>query len=517
MCHKPTMSVQNTQPRYPTQLAAMAAVTATYVYFLLFAQFAFLKALQTATTIEAGAIKEVLAGMGLMGMAGSVFTARVFTPARSRGLLAAGFTICAAAAGLLLVGGPPRSHFPVALLVGLGLGLATVSLASLLRPVVGDARLGTVIGLGTGLAYAFCNLPVIFTASWSVQTGIALSVVLFGMLAIPGLELQAPAEPRLGWDYSRKGVIIWVVIFFTLVSLDSAAFYIIQHSPSLKAVAWSGVGRLELNALLHLAGGLLAGLALDRHWLGRAAVVAAACLVGAGLLLALGGPAGAAVSFIYTVGVSIYSSALVYYPARSARPGLAAGIYAVAGWGGSALGIALVENLATIPLGMMVTAAAGFLAIFLLRRRALRGPGLLLLLLLGGGAGSPPLWAQTDPRFDAGRRVYLAEGCIHCHSQFVRPASTDTEFWGPAHPLEELLAQTPPLFGNRRQGPDLLNVGRRRPRDWNRQHLIAPRSLSPGSRMPGYGYLFTGAGERGEALLDYLASLGLPLPPARQE
>jgi cytochrome c oxidase cbb3-type subunit 2 len=293
-----------------------------------------------------------------------------------------------------------------------------------------------------------------------------------------------------------------------LVSLDSAAFYIIQHSPPLKAITWSGVGRLELNALLHLVGGLLAGLALDRHWLGRAAVAAAACLVGAGLLLALGGPAGAAVTFVYSVGVSIYSSALVYYPARSARPGLAAGIYAIAGWGGSALGIALVENLATIPLGMMVTAAAGFGAIFLLRRRAMRGPVVLLLLLLGGVAVSPRLSAQTDPQIDAGRRVYLAEGCIHCHSQYVRPASADTEYWGPAHPLAELLAQTPPLFGNRRQGPDLLNVGRRRPRDWNRQHLIAPRSLSPGSRMPSYAYLFSGKAEHGEALLDYLAALG---------
>ncbi|MEI6106741.1 MAG: cbb3-type cytochrome c oxidase subunit II [Opitutae bacterium] len=512
------MPFPRAQPRYQALLATGVAVTATYGYFLLFAQFAFLKSLQVGATMEAGAIKEVLAVMGLLGMAGSVFTARVFTPARGRGLLAAGFAISAAAAGLLLAGGPQRSHFPVAMLVGLGLGLVTVSLASLLRLVVGDARLGTVIGLGTGMAYAFCNLPVIFTASWSAQTGIALAVALLGLCSLPWLKRQAPAVPRLGWDYSRNGVIIWVVIFFTLVSLDSAAFYIIQHSPPLKAVTWNGVGRLELNALLHLTGGLLAGLALDRHWLGRTTFAAAACLVGAGLLLVWGGPVGAAATVVYTVGVSIYSSALVYYPACSDRPGLAAGIYAVAGWGGSALGIALVENLVAIPPGMLVTAAAGFGATFLLRSRARRGLLLLLgLALLGGAVGTPRLWAQTDPRLAAGRRVYLAEGCIHCHSQYVRPGTADAELWGPAHPLAELLAQTPPLFGNRRQGPDLLNVGGRRPRDWNRQHLIAPRTLSPGSRMPAYGYLFTAEAVRGEALLDYLTALGLPPRPALQK
>jgi hypothetical protein len=364
------MSVPTYRPRFQSLLAAVAAVTATYGYFLLFAQFAFLQALQTAPMIEAGAIKEVLASMGLLGMAGSVLAAWVFTPARSRGLLAAGFALSAAAAGVLLAGGPPRSHFPVALLVGLGLGLTTVALASLLRLVVGEARLGTVIGLGTGLAYAFCNLPVIFNASWSAQSGIALAVALLGLLAIPGLELQAPAEPRLGWDYTRNGVIIWGVIFFTLVSLDSGAFYIIQHAPPLKAAAWGGAGRLELNALLHLAGGLLAGLALDRRWVGRSALVAAGFLVISCLLLALGGPAGAAVTFVYPVGVSIYSSALVYYPARSARPGLTAGIYAVAGWGGSALGIGLAENLTVIPPGFMVTAVAVLGGAFLFRYRA---------------------------------------------------------------------------------------------------------------------------------------------------
>ncbi|MEZ5330970.1 MAG: cbb3-type cytochrome c oxidase subunit II [Thermoanaerobaculia bacterium] len=66
----------------------------------------------------------------------------------------------------------------------------------------------------------------------------------------------------------------------------------------------------------------------------------------------------------------------------------------------------------------------------------------------------------------------------------------------------------PVLVGNRRQGPDLANVGNRRHREWERLHLQDPRSLSPGSTMPSYRRLFARGDARGEDLLDYLDSLG---------
>ncbi len=107
----------------------------------------------------------------------------------------------------------------------------------------------------------------------------------------------------------------------------------------------------------------------------------------------------------------------------------------------------------------------------------------------------------------AGQRVYIAEGCINCHSQYARPHSADLENSGPATLFLSYSAQ-PVLIGNRRQGPDLSNIGARRSREWNRQHLINPQLLSPGSRMPSYGHLFDGEQVAdGEALLDYLESL----------
>lgn len=105
-----------------------------------------------------------------------------------------------------------------------------------------------------------------------------------------------------------------------------------------------------------------------------------------------------------------------------------------------------------------------------------------------------------------GRQVYIAEGCIHCHSQYVRPGTHDEIWWGPSHPLDR--AEEPPLTGTRRQGPDLLEVGNRRNALWHELHLRDPRALNPASRMPSYPHLFAGDGQRGRDLVAYLASLG---------
>ncbi|MBC2603962.1 cbb3-type cytochrome c oxidase subunit II [Puniceicoccus vermicola] len=107
-----------------------------------------------------------------------------------------------------------------------------------------------------------------------------------------------------------------------------------------------------------------------------------------------------------------------------------------------------------------------------------------------------------------GREVYISEGCIHCHSQYIRPVGMDTELWGPPTSPDKALAQSPVLIGNRRQGPDLSTVGSRLSPDWNRRHLIDPPGIVKGSRMPSFAHLFDGEeSSRGEALLAYLDSL----------
>ncbi len=77
--------------------------------------------------------------------------------------------------------------------------------------------------------------------------------------------------------------------------------------------------------------------------------------------------------------------------------------------------------------------------------------------------------------------------------------------WGPVENLQQIHQQQPPLIGNRRQGPDLTQVGGRRSSLWLKAHLIDPAEVSGDSIMPSFAFLFDS--QRGDDLVAYLASL----------
>jgi cytochrome c oxidase cbb3-type subunit 2 len=77
--------------------------------------------------------------------------------------------------------------------------------------------------------------------------------------------------------------------------------------------------------------------------------------------------------------------------------------------------------------------------------------------------------------------------------------------WGPVKTLEQLRSEHPPLIGNRRQGPDLAEVGNRRSPLWLKAHFFDPPEVSGASIMPQYGFLF--GDQRGNDLVAYLTSL----------
>ena len=89
----------------------------------------------------------------------------------------------------------------------------------------------------------------------------------------------------------------------------------------------------------------------------------------------------------------------------------------------------------------------------------------------------------------AGRDVYLREGCYNCHSQMVRPLRSETLRYGPYSQAGEFVYDHPFQWGSKRTGPDLHRVGGKYSDDWQRLHLIAPRSLVPESNMPDYPWL----------------------------
>jgi cytochrome c oxidase cbb3-type subunit I/II len=111
-----------------------------------------------------------------------------------------------------------------------------------------------------------------------------------------------------------------------------------------------------------------------------------------------------------------------------------------------------------------------------------------------------------------GRDIYVAEGCYNCHSQMIRPIRSETERYGEYSKPGEFVYDHPFQWGSRRIGPDLQRVGAKYPDLWHVRHMQDPRSTTPQSIMPAYGWLFTDDLDYGgiQARVDAMAMLGVP-------
>ncbi len=88
-----------------------------------------------------------------------------------------------------------------------------------------------------------------------------------------------------------------------------------------------------------------------------------------------------------------------------------------------------------------------------------------------------------------GRNIYIREGCYNCHSQMIRPFRDEAERYGHYSLAAESMYDHPFQWGSKRTGPDLARVGGKYSNAWHVQHLSDPRSVEPGSIMPGYPWL----------------------------
>lgn len=120
-----------------------------------------------------------------------------------------------------------------------------------------------------------------------------------------------------------------------------------------------------------------------------------------------------------------------------------------------------------------------------------------------------------------GREVYLANGCIACHTQ--QPSSTGAgradgqRGWGRPSVAADYHYDSPPLLGTMRTGPDLFNIGVRQPSaDWHLGHLYQPRAYVADSIMPAYPFLFELKPEGAVAKGDKVVALpGGAVPPGK--
>jgi cytochrome c oxidase cbb3-type subunit 2 len=106
-----------------------------------------------------------------------------------------------------------------------------------------------------------------------------------------------------------------------------------------------------------------------------------------------------------------------------------------------------------------------------------------------------------------GKKSFIANGCVACHTQQVRNVDMDN-VWGsrPGIPADyagisrtDFWRNTATLMGTERTGPDLTNIGSRQPSlAWNLLHLYQPRAVVEKSIMPAYPWLFEVKNELGE-------------------
>ncbi len=126
---------------------------------------------------------------------------------------------------------------------------------------------------------------------------------------------------------------------------------------------------------------------------------------------------------------------------------------------------------------------------------------ILIVLAVGGLVEIVPLFFQKSttqpikgivpdtPLRLVGRDIYLREGCYNCHSQMIRPLVAETLRYGHYSVAGEFVYDHPFQWGSKRTGPDLHRIGGKYSDDWQRLHLISPRSLVPESIMPDYPWL----------------------------
>jgi cytochrome c oxidase cbb3-type subunit II len=129
--------------------------------------------------------------------------------------------------------------------------------------------------------------------------------------------------------------------------------------------------------------------------------------------------------------------------------------------------------------------------------------GILIVVSIGGIVQIAPLfWVDSTiekvkgmrpyaPLEQAGRDIYIREGCYGCHSQMIRTLRDEVERYGHYSLAAESMYDHPFQWGSKRTGPDLARVGAKYSDQWHAEHMINPRAVVPESIMPGYPWLAT--------------------------
>ncbi|MDE1166324.1 MAG: cytochrome-c oxidase, cbb3-type subunit II [Pseudomonas sp.] len=155
----------------------------------------------------------------------------------------------------------------------------------------------------------------------------------------------------------------------------------------------------------------------------------------------------------------------------------------------------------------------GLLALFMVIAVAIGGLTQIVPLFFQDVTNKPVEGMKPRPALELeGRDVFIANGCVGCHSQMIRPFRAETERYGHYSVAGESVWDHPFLWGSKRTGPDLARVGGRYSDDWHRAHLYNPRNVVPESVMPAYPFLVEHKldGKETGKKMEVLRTLGVP-------
>ncbi len=336
--------------------------------------------------------------------------------------------------------------------------LATASAAVWLVPVslLTVAVLGTWVGHGQVVA-----APAAALASLGLVAVLAAAVSRTGLvLADSGLSFTA---------YDPAHVLVPPLVAGGL--LAAAAAYAVMESD---AADW----RPRWQVMLLVTAGLLAVLPLMVVSLVEAAVGPSAAVAAAEARLRLPG------ALVQLAAVGVWLAAVRHAPGRA----------------GDTLPVPASGRLAVTPAAVVTAAAGGLVATLFL--------ALFVPLADPGSVAASPLLAARDvstaPLRAEGRRQYVADGCVACHTQRVRRLAADAAL-GPTLQRGDYGAG-PALAGQRRMGPDLTWVGDRYPTPAALATAMAGHGSGGALAMP---WLLAGDGPTaaGAPLIDYLLNL----------
>jgi cytochrome c oxidase cbb3-type subunit I/II len=94
----------------------------------------------------------------------------------------------------------------------------------------------------------------------------------------------------------------------------------------------------------------------------------------------------------------------------------------------------------------------------------------------------------------------------------IRPFRDEVARYGEYSKAGEFVYDHPFQWGSKRTGPDLARIGGKYPDSWHFNHMLDPASMSPGSIMPAYPWLFEERVDKSKtpAMINVMRKLGVP-------